>query len=214
MSTIVHLVRHGEVFNPDRILYGRLPGYHLSDRGRAMASTTARAFTGHDVTVLKASPLTRAQETAQPFQQVTGLDIVTDDELIEAGNDLEGYRIKGWRSQLWNPTLWHHLKEPMRPSWGEPYQDICDRMWAAVGRAREEARGHEAIMVSHQLPIVMIQRDYAGKRLAHNPAVRQCSLASVTSLIFDDDTVVRSGGPAAVRAQVNDLAYSEPAQRV
>ena len=73
MSTIVHLVRHGEVFNPDRILYGRLPGYHLSDRGRAMASTTARAFTGHDVTVLKASPLTRAQETAQPFQQVTAL---------------------------------------------------------------------------------------------------------------------------------------------
>ena len=232
MSTIVHLVRHGEVFNPDRILYGRLPGYHLSDRGRVMASMCARAFMDHDVTVVKASPLVRAQETAEPFQKVTGVDIAIDDDLIEAGNELEGHRIKGWRSQLWNPKLWHHLTEPMQPSWGEPYQDICDRMWVAVGRAREEARGHEAVLVSHQLPIVMVQRDYAGKALAHNPAVRQCSLASVTSLIFDDDGAGAQGGPAqkgasgvasdvraavtasSVRAQVSDLVYSEPAQGV
>ncbi len=208
MSTIVHLVRHGEVFNPDRILYGRLPGYHLSDRGRVMASMCARAFRDHDVTVVKASPLVRAQETAEPFKKVTGVDIEIDDDLIEAGNELEGHRIKGWRSQLWNPKLWHHLTEPMQPSWGEPYQDICDRMWIAVGRAREEARGHEAMLVSHQLPIVMLQRDYAGKALAHNPAVRQCSLASVTSLIFDDDDAALAGSAAQVGnpAQVSSVA--------
>ena len=193
-----------------------------------MASMCARAFTDHDVTVVKASPLVRAQETAEPFQKVTSVDIAIDDDLIEAGNELEGHRIKGWRSQLWNPKLWHHLTEPMQPSWGEPYQDICDRMWIAVGRAREEARGHEAVLVSHQLPIVMVQRDYAGNALAPNPAVRQCSLASVTSLIFDDDDAVEGPAqkgasgvasdvraadtPSSIRAQVSDLVYSEPAQ--
>ena len=112
MSTIVHLVRHGEVFNPDRILYGRLPGYHLSDRGRVMASMCARAFTDHDVTVVKASPLVRAQETAEPFQKVTGVDIwnINADEQIAfeysrynyTAEDL--YRPDQWRSSDHDPV--------------------------------------------------------------------------------------------------------------
>ena len=36
-ATTIHFVRHGEVHNPDHILYERLPGFHLSDRGRRMA---------------------------------------------------------------------------------------------------------------------------------------------------------------------------------
>ena len=55
--TIVHLVRHGEVFNPGKILYGRIPGYHLSSRGHSMAARTAKSFEGHDVAYLAASPL-------------------------------------------------------------------------------------------------------------------------------------------------------------
>ena len=201
MATIVHLVRHGEVHNPDRILYGRLPGYHLSERGRNMAYATAADLADHDVVYLAASPLQRAQETARPFSEKLGLEVHTDERIIEAGNDLQGLHIKGVRSALWNPKRWPMLKNPTIPSWGEPYQEIADRMWEAVDAAREKARGHEAVLVTHQLPIVMIQRDVQGLPLAHNPADRQCELASVTSLVFD-------GG------QLTDIYYSEPAQEI
>lgn len=201
MATIVHLVRHGEVHNPDRILYGRLPGYYLSERGRNMAHATAADLADHDVVYLAASPLQRAQETARPFAEKLGLEVHTDERIIEAGNDLQGLHIKGARSALWNPKRWPMLKNPTIPSWGEPYQEIADRMWEAVDTAREKARGHEAVLVTHQLPIVMIQRDVQGLPLAHNPADRQCELASVTSLVFD-------GG------QLTDIFYSEPAQEI
>lgn len=200
-TTIVHLVRHGEVFNPERILYGRIPDYHLSSRGRSMAARTASSFVGHDVTVLMSSPLERAQETAAPFAEKLGLDVCLDDRLLESGNRFEGLRVKGLRSQLWNPVRWPLMANPLLPSWGEHYVDQRDRMMEVVEEARRAAEGHEAILVSHQLPIVCVQRHVQGKPLAHNPAVRQCNLASVSSLVFEDDQLV-------------DYIYTEPAQEI
>lgn len=200
-TTIVHLVRHGEVYNPDKILYGRIPGYHLSSRGRSMAARTAEAFRGHDVTYLVASPLQRTQETAQPISKVTGLDVEIDKSVIESGNRFEGLRTKGWNSQLWNPQRWPLLRNLLQPSWGEPFEEIAARMMNAVERARQKAKGHEAIIVSHQLPIVMVQRTALGKRLAHAPWDRECDLASVTSLVFQDDQLI-------------DIFYSSPAQAI
>ena len=167
MTTIVHLVRHGEVHNPEKILYGRLSGYHLSERGRNMAHATAAELAEHQVGYLVASPLQRAQETAQPFAARLGLEVHTDERVIEAGNELEGLHIKGVRSALWNPKLWPKLRRPSEPSWGEPYEQIRDRMWEAIDDAREAARGAEAVIVSHQLPIVMIQRDTQHLSLIH-----------------------------------------------
>lgn len=198
-KTTVHLVRHGEVYNPKKILYGRMPGYHLSSRGNSMAVATSKFFRGRDVVYLAASPLERAQETARPIAEVTGCEVDTRDDILEAGNTFEGLRTKGWRSQLINPIRWRHMSNPLEPSWGEPYQEIFERMWSAVEDARSKAEGHEAVMVSHQLPIVMVQRHVQGKRLAH--ASRNCDLASVTSLVFDGDSVV-------------DWAYSTPAQHI
>lgn len=200
-TTIVHLVRHGEVYNPDKILYGRIPGYHLSSRGHSMAARTAEAFRGHDVTYLVASPLQRTQETAQPISKVTGLDVEIDKSVIESGNRFEGLRTKGWNSQLWNPQRWPLLRNPLQPSWGEPFEEIAARMMNAVERARQKAKGHEAIIISHQLPIVMVQRTALGKRLAHAPWDRECDLASVTSLVFQDDQLI-------------DIFYSSPAQAI
>jgi len=198
-KTTVHLVRHGEVYNPKKILYGRMPGYHLSSRGNSMAVATSKFFRGRDVVYLAASPLERAQETARPIAEVTGCEVHTRDDILEAGNTFEGLRTKGWRSQLINPIRWRHMTNPLEPSWGEPYQEIFERMWSAVEDARDKAQGHEAVMVSHQLPIVMVQRHVQGKRLAH--ASRNCDLASVTSLVFDGDSVV-------------DWAYNTPAQHI
>lgn len=197
--TTVHLVRHGEVYNPKKILYGRMPGYHLSSRGNSMAVATSKFFRGRDVTYLAASPLERAQETARPIAEVTGCEVHTREDILEAGNTFEGLRTKGWRSQLINPVRWRHMTNPLEPSWGEPYQEIFQRMWGAVEDARDTAEGHEAVLVSHQLPIVMVQRHVQGKLLAH--ASRNCDLASVTSLVFDGGDVV-------------DWAYTTPAQHI
>lgn len=197
--TTVHLVRHGEVYNPKKILYGRMPGYHLSSRGNSMAVATSKFFRGRDVTYLAASPLERAQETARPIAEVTGCEVQTREDILEAGNTFEGLRTKGWRSQLINPVRWRHMTNPLEPSWGEPYQEIFQRMWGAVEDARDTAEGHEAVLVSHQLPIVMVQRHVQGKPLTH--ASRNCDLASVTSLVFDGGDVV-------------DWAYTTPAQHI
>lgn len=198
-TTIVHLLRHGEVYNPDKILYGRLPGYHLSSRGYAMADKVAEVLKDHDITYMAASPLQRAQETALPLAKELGLDVDIDQGLLEAGNRFEGLRVKSWKSQLWNPVRWPLMSNPSLPSWGEHYDVIARRMMDAVERGRVAAEGHEAVLVTHQLPIVMVQRTVQGKPLAHNPSMRKCELASLTSLVFQGD-------------EITDMYYSEPAQ--
>ncbi len=198
MHTIVHMMRHGEVRNPDAILYGRLPGFHLSDTGRAQARKVADALADHDITAVFASPLQRAQETAGPIAAAHNLPILTNDELIEADNIFEGLKVSVGDGALRKPRHWPKLRDPFTPSWGEPYIQLAHRMLAAANKARDAARGHEAVCVSHQLPVFTLRRFLEGQRLWHDPRRRQCSLASLTSLIYDDDALV-------------DIIYSEPA---
>ncbi|MFY9807975.1 MAG: histidine phosphatase family protein [Pseudonocardiaceae bacterium] len=196
--TVVHLLRHGEVHNPDGILYGRLPGFRLSDAGVRQAEQVAAHLADRDVVHVVASPLMRAQQTAAPIAARHGVDIVTDEGLIEAANVFEGGRVSVGDGSLRDPRTWSKLRNPFRPSWGEPYQQIADRMLAATHRARERAAGHEAVCVSHQLPIYTLRRHLAGQRLWHDPRRRECALASLTSLVFDGDALV-------------EVRYSQPA---
>ncbi|MBV9160987.1 MAG: histidine phosphatase family protein [Pseudonocardiales bacterium] len=191
--TVVHLLRHGDVHNPDGVLYGRLPGFWLSDVGVRQAERVAAHLADHDVVHVVASPLLRAQQTATPITARHGLDLVTDEGLIEAGNVFEGTRV----SVVRDLRNWPALRNPFRPSWGEPYREIAARMLAAVHRARERATGHEAVCVSHQLPICALVRHLAGQRLWHDPRRRRCSLASLTSLVFADEALV-------------EVVYSQP----
>jgi broad specificity phosphatase PhoE len=184
--TVVHLLRHGEVHNPDHVLYGRLPGYHLSANGRMMAAAAADYFDGRPVAAVFASPLERAQETAQPVAERLGLQITTDDRLIESGNVLEGKSVS-LASLAVNPLNWKYLWNPFTPSWGEPYVQVVARVRLVIDRAREAARGKEAVCVSHQLPIWVSRLAAEDKRLWHNPNSRQCALGSVTSFTFDGD---------------------------
>lgn len=197
-QTTVHLLRHGEVHNPEGVLYGRLPGYHLSDRGREMAEVVADAIADRDVTHLRVSPLERAQETAAPLARVFGLDITSDDRVIESGNWFEGKRFASGDNALRKPSSWLKLWNPLRPSWGEPFTEVAARMLAAVHDARDAARGHEAVIVSHQLPIWVTRLAAEKRSFLHDPRKRQCSLCSLTSLHFDGDTLT-------------SLSYSEPA---
>jgi broad specificity phosphatase PhoE len=189
-KTVVHLVRHGEVHNPEKVLYERLDGFELSDLGHEMARTTAKAFTNRDVTEIITSPLTRAKQTAKPIAEQLGLPISIDERIIEAGNVFAGKRVSVGDGALRDPRNWWHLRDPFTPSWGEPYTQVAGRMRDAIAGAREKATGREIVLVSHQLPIWMARLDAEGRRLPHNPRSRQCTLASVTSLVFDGSKLV------------------------
>ena len=197
-STIVHMLRHGEVYNPDKILYGRLPGYRLSELGVQMAKAGAAHLAGHDVTYVVASPLERAQQTAEPFAAEFKLPVAVDDNLIESSNFFEGKRVAVGDGALRDPRNWWVLRDPVTPSWGEPYKQIAARMYTALLAARERAEGHEAVCVSHQLPIWMLRLHVEGKRLWHDPRKRQCALASLTSFHFTG-------------TKVTGISYVEPA---
>jgi broad specificity phosphatase PhoE len=197
-TTVVHMVRHGEVRNPLRIIYGRLPGYCLSELGIQMAKAVAAAVADRDVTYVVASPLERAQQTAEPVAAQFGLPIAVDDRLIEGANWFEGRRVSVGDGVLRDPRNWWVLRDPLTPSWGEAYAAVAARMFAALQAARLSAEGHEAFCVSHQLPIWTLRRYVERKRLWHDPRRRQCALASLTSFHFEDTRVV-------------GIAYSEPA---
>jgi broad specificity phosphatase PhoE len=201
-STIVHLLRHGEVENPQRVMYGRLPGYHLSAAGRGMADAAADFFAERSVVALYCSPLERAQETARPVAERLGLDIVTDERLIEPWNHFEGLTFGVGDGSLRRPAHWPYLINPFRPSWGEAYRAVALRMLAVMAEARAAAAGQEAVCVTHQLPIWVTRRMAEGKRLWHNPAMRECALGSVTSFRYSGDRLASVSYTVPARRQV------------
>lgn len=197
--TVVHLMRHGEVHNPEGVLYGRRAGFHLSELGREMADRVAERLADRDITHVVASPLERAQETATPIAKSHGVTLDTDVRLIEAMNVFEGKTFGVGDGALRQPANWKYLTNPFRPSWGEPYVDQVVRMMGALTKARDAARGHEAVCVSHQLPIWIVRSFLERRRLWHDPRRRQCTLASLTSVTYQGDRIVSVG-------------YSEPAR--
>ena len=178
-ADLIRLVRHGEVHNPDGILYGRIPGYHLSELGHEMAAVAAASLVGRDIRRVIASPLQRAQESAQPWAELFGLPIETDERIIEPHNWFEGKRM---REAIRKPNAWPRLLNPSRPSWGEPYTSVIARMFAAINDAWRETDGGEVVLVSHQMPIVTVARNVAGLRPFHDPRKRRCTLSSITTL--------------------------------
>lgn len=197
--TTVHLLRHGEVFNPEKVLYGRLPGYRLSELGEQMAVRAADALAGRDIAAVISSPMERAQQTAAPVAERHGIEIGIDPGLIEADNVFEGQRVSVGDGVLKQPRTWRHLWNPFKPSWGEPYAQVAARMHGAIAAARASVRGREAVLVSHQLPIWIARLAAEDRRLWHDPRSRQCTLASLTSLEYEDDRLVA-------------ISYTEPSR--
>jgi broad specificity phosphatase PhoE len=203
-------VRHGEVFNPQHVLYGRLPGYRLSELGLSMAETAAADLVkrGRPVARIVASPLQRAQESAGPVALAFGLPIDTDERIIEPTNRFEGKRMRGPGGALRDPRNWPSLVNPQRPSWGEPFRSISTRMLAAIDDAFQSVDEGDVVLVSHQLPIWMVHRALAGERLAHDPRNRRCDLSSITTLSWRGSAPVEVGyasPAAALLVPANDV---------
>lgn len=179
----IHLIRHGEVHNPGAVLYGRLPHFHLSERGRAMAAEAAAELKKQkrNVTAIYVSPLLRTRESAEPIEATFGLTAHTDERIIEPWNLFEGRRLST-AHVLARPHLYKLVRNPRRPSWGEPYDQIAARMFSALEDAWKSVPDGDVVLVSHQLPIEMIYRSLVGKKLAHSPRSRRTRLSSITSL--------------------------------
>lgn len=206
-TTTVHLLRHGEVHNPEGVLYGRMDGFHLSDLGRKMAQRVADVIGDRDIVHLRTSPLERARETLAPLADRLGVEPEVDRRVIESSNVFQGISFSdGAMTFLRRPGLLRHMYNPFRPSWGEPYDDIAARMLAAVHDARDAARGREAVIVSHQLPIWTTRLFLEKRSYLHHPKYRQCTLCSLTSIVFDGDDVtqVRYSEPAGDLIPVGD----------
>jgi broad specificity phosphatase PhoE len=206
-TTRIHLVRHGEVDNPTKVLYGRLPGFRLSDEGVRMAKRAAEWLTGRDIVAVVASPLERAQQTAAPIGEALGLPVGIEHRVIESSNAFEGTIVDVGPGLLRHPRSWALVRNPFRPSWGEPYVEVAARVLDAVDDVRAAAAGREAVIVSHQLPIWVTRRRVEGRHLWHRPDRRQCALGSITTLVYDGDvcTAVEYAEPSGpgVAAQGN-----------
>jgi broad specificity phosphatase PhoE len=208
-ASLIHLVRHGEVFNPDHVLYGRIPGFGLSDLGTRMAEAAAESKVGHPITRLYASPLQRTQESAAPWSRGFGLDIVTDERLIEPWNKFEGGSFEFGPRILTHPATWPWVKNPFLPSWGEPYVSIAARMLAAIQDAWAATESGEVVLVSHQLPIWMVHRAVNGEKLFHDPRKRRCSLSSITTLA--PRAAASAAGDASGAVTFVEVDYQDPA---
>ncbi|MEO7722229.1 MAG: histidine phosphatase family protein [Pseudolysinimonas sp.] len=202
-ADLIHLVRHGEVFNPTGVLYGRLPEFHLSDLGRRMAKAAADSLAGRPVMSVTASPLTRTRESAQPWLDEFHLPLQIDDRLIEPSNKFEGVNIR--RALRANPLLLRRLINPWKPSWGEPFVSIAARMMDAVASAHASVERGEVVLVSHQLPIWMVARTVQGEPLATDPRHRRCTLSSITTVAWDPSAGRDGAGAFA------EVDYQEPA---
>ncbi|MGN7799902.1 histidine phosphatase family protein [Leifsonia sp. 22587] len=225
VASQVHLVRHGEVFNPDGILYGRLSGFGLSKLGHRMAQAAADdlAERGRPITALRVSPLQRTRESAAPIAAAFGLEPIVDERIMEPTNRFEGTKMK---LAVRKPAYWPYLVNPLRPSWGEPYVSIERRMLLAVHDAFQSVDSGDVVLVSHQLPIWVTHLSVAGERYPHDPRKRRCALSSITTFELAaevaPETASETGEPSAAAPaerlgntpesqRLTEVSYVEPA---
>jgi broad specificity phosphatase PhoE len=187
-QTLIHLVRHAEVENPDNIWYGRLEGFVLSDRGLRQIVALADHFAMKTVAAVYSSPLTRAVQTAEAIAASHGLPAKVCEDIIESEARLQG--LPGDRRLFRNPANLRYFVNPLRPSWGEPYRSIRERMGRAVARMRSDHPGQEVVAVSHQTPVLVARLMFEGNPKPPWQAKVPCARASVTTLVFEDDRFV------------------------
>lgn len=163
----VLLVRHGLTPTTGRVLPGRAPGLHLSERGREQAEAVARRLAGSQLAAIYTSPLERARETAAPSERATGLTAIVEPALLECdfgewtGRELTALaKLREWRTVQQAPSTF-------RFPGGESFVELQTRMIALMERLRTEHRGHTVACFSHADPIKALLTHAVGTHLDH-----------------------------------------------
>ena len=185
-STLVYLVRHGAVHNPERVRYGRLPGYTLSDEGRTQIQATARWLDAQPrrPTRVVSSPLERATQSAAILAERLGIDArATDERVIEARSRFDGL---GYRRDL----LAHLRRALFSGDRDEAPQSVAERMQRAI-LAHAVIDEGPVVIVSHQLPIqyARLAIEGAARRVRSWHRRARCETASVHALVAEGQRI-------------------------
>lgn len=218
-ATTLYFVRHGKVENPGKVVYERLPGFHLSDFGRRQIHATAQWMSTQPQIVrasaFYSSPLDRTMDTAHIVleavnraressdYQLPALGIQTDDRLLEAQNRYRGLRINhGEAAWYRHGNLWKFL-DLKTPGWGEPYTHIAERMEDFAFQIADQYAGKCVIVVSHESPIWTLRHILTTGHASSNVLTRHTALGSVTGLTIETGT-----------HRLLDVTYADPAKDV
>ena len=166
MSRTIHLVRHGEVHNPDHVVYASLPGFGLSDRGRAESTQLARYLRSGPITAIWSSPLERAVTTAEPLAAALGLPIRVHEDLTEwrQADDWAGIRWEDLPRER-PGQLEAYLEHPTdMPSASETLAELAKRMSTVIRRLAQQGDG-DLVVVSHQDPVQAARLALTGRDL-------------------------------------------------
>lgn len=155
MAARVHLVRHGEVHNPEHLVYASLPGFSLSPTGEEQARAVARYLGRQPIVGVWASPLERALRTAEPLAHRIGLPVRIESELAE-------WKLMGrWAGISWEEIpkkfpgeLEAFLEDPTRLEFApESLDDLARRVGEATRRLHDQHPHGDIVIVSHSAPI-------------------------------------------------------------
>jgi len=168
MSSVVHLIRHGETENPAHLVYASLPGFGLTPGGFAQAGMAARHLANRPVAAVWSSPLQRALETAGEIARSFGLPVIADEELREWS------LLDRWAGHRWEELSDHfpgevetYLSTPTAlPFSPESLIDLARRMAGALARFSEREPAGDIVVVSHQDPIQAARLFVTGRDLA------------------------------------------------
>jgi broad specificity phosphatase PhoE len=151
----LYLVRHADVENPNKVLYGHLDGFQLSALGRAQAAAIGDQLASEDLTRIVSSPLARAVETARLINEKLARPAVleTDPELREAEFSRYLQGLPYWQVPLRRP-LWfvHKARRGLLPG-DESIDRLGGRVLEVLRRLAREHSGEAMAVVSHADPI-------------------------------------------------------------
>src|SRR5436305_2921530 len=187
VRTEILVVRHAEVHNPKDILYGRLPRFGLSERGRRQAEATARFLAGRPISAIYTSPLLRARQTAVILaQHLPEAEYHTASALMEVRT---GYQ--GEPNTILKPGF--SFYHPKRNEGDESMEDVAARMLGIMRLIARRHAGSAAVAVSHADPIAILRLAIEGKEMTarnlHSTVYPERS--SVTQVIFMPGEQVR-----------------------
>ena len=152
MSMKIYLIRHGEVYNPDGIIYGRLPNFGLSDKGKTEIGRTADFLLDKHIEKIYSSPLERTRQTAEIIKNKLGISTIHfSDQLLEVKTSYQGRKfsdLDALQSEV-------YLK-PLSPT-DETIKQIANRMKSFIEKLIREEKGKHIVVCSHGDPIMILK---------------------------------------------------------
>lgn len=184
--TIVHLVRHGEVANPNHVVYADLEGFNLSPLGVRQVHSAASHLAQRPIEGVFTSPLARARQTATAIARHHHLEPIVVDDLVETR------QYPGWTGHRWADLSAHFPGQVERyledastlDDVAETLDDVADRVTRVVVDTARSGL-HEFAIVGHQDPLQAGRLRLTGRHLSEL-LIDPPSHASVVTIVSDD----------------------------